>query len=156
MMTSTLNLSIPIKPYEKVTVDAEYWTPLGEFKDLSKVNQMEAFIETLKRVREIDFLINSTPFVLKTFLKQYIRDNLLFVQEEDNHWVADSIFIFLTQFRKGTGYEFKDFVFERRVLSSGEKYKFTDSTKLFNSEKELLAYAVSEYAYSCENLIGDK
>lgn len=142
-MRVNINLDIPVILWKDVPT--LYSTPLGDFTEAREVDLIQDLIEYLKRIDEIEMLINSShQHVRFPFCRELVRDRLRFVPDNLIYYVGEKLSHFLAQFRHMTGYNFQEYEFKSRELSNGRKCHFDNwaTAKTFNTEQEAISYYI--------------
>ena len=141
-----IKLEIDVPEFEWVDVPTLYGTPIGEFKDIQEVNQIQYLIEYLQRLDEIEWIINSDhQHVRHPFCRELVRDRLRFIPENLIWHVGESLSYFLMDFRVGMGRDFLKYKFQYQVLSNGKKIQFKTFSMLFDTEEEALRHIAKIY-----------
>lgn len=137
-------LEFDLPELEKVSVPIRYMTPIGEVSDLEHVNAIRDLIEYLKRLSDINWIINSDhQHVRNPFCREIIRNRLRFLEQHRIWGVGENLSHFLMSFRKFSGRSFDDYNFETNVVSNGEKFRFEGTSAVFDTEEEAIRFAVA-------------
>lgn len=134
-----------IPEYDWVDAPTLYQTPLGEFSDKDHVDQIGWMIDHLQHMPEIEikWIIEANHARIRhRFCKQMVAEHLGFVEPDQITWVAEKLSHFLARFQARTGYEFSEYKYDPKVISSGKKIQFKTFTKLFDDEKSAIHYAM--------------
>ena len=136
-----IKLEIEVPEYDWVDTPTNYRTPIGDFDDIFKVNQINALISYLQRLEDIEFIINSNhQHVKHPFCRELVRDRLQFIPENAIHYYGEQLSYFLQKFEKRTGYKFCEYEFNYQVLSNGKKIQFKTFSMMFDNEDQALRH----------------
>ena len=141
-----IKLEIDVPEFDWVDVPTLYRTPIGEFGDLLEVNLVRELIESLQRLDDIEWIINSDhQRVRHPLCRELVRDRLRFIPENNIWWVGEKLSHFLMDFSEMSGLNFSEYKFEHQVLSSGKKIQFKTFSMMFNTEDEALRHIAKIY-----------
>jgi len=136
-----IRLEIDVPEFEWIEVDAKHDTPMGEVCSIEEVERVGDFIEYLKILPDISWVINADHDHIRVpLLCELIKRNLKFIPNELVALYADKLGRFLAGFRRGTGYDFKDYSFNPKVLTKKKRIKFESFNMLFDDEESALRH----------------
>lgn len=140
-----IEFELDIPPVLWKSVPTLYSTPIGDFTEAREVALIQDLIEYLKRIDEIEMLINSNhQHVRFPFCRELVRDRLRFVPDNLIYYVGEQLSHFLRKFDTMTGYNFQEYEFKSKELSNGSKCYFDGwaTAMTFNTEQEAIRYYI--------------
>lgn len=142
-----IELKVAVPEFEWVNAPTLYETPLGEFKSMFEVNQVEHLINFLRGFKDIQHVIDLNDMLRRLICLSLVTEYLPCVPENEVAHRTSCLNSFLIKFQtcNGTGIKLIDYKFAYKILCDGRKFKFKNSDLLFNNEVEAIHHLVKNY-----------